>query len=48
MLVNLDDYITSNKYFKWKEALYLPSLKCYHSPSLQEIEAIKQTTLDPI
>jgi hypothetical protein len=45
MLVNLDDYITDSKYFKWKEALYLNTLKIYHSANAQEIENIKQTCL---
>lgn len=45
MLVNPDDYITTNKFFKWKEALYLNSLKCYHSPSAQEIDNIRETCL---
>lgn len=43
MLVNLDDYITSEKYFKWREALWLPSLKCYHSPSAIEVKNIFET-----
>lgn len=45
MLVNLSDYITENKYFKWSEALKLNSLDIYHSPSLEEIKNIKETCL---
>lgn len=40
MTVNLDAYITSNNFFKWKEALYLPSLSTYHDPSPEEIKNI--------
>lgn len=43
MLVKLDDYITPKKFFKWKEALYLPSWKVYHSPSQQEVQNIIDT-----
>ena len=45
MIVQLEDYITNNNYFKWKEALWLPSLKCYHSPSFEEVKNIKLTCL---
>jgi hypothetical protein len=45
MLVNLDDYITSSHFFKWREALLLPTWGIYHSPSAQEIENIKATCL---
>jgi hypothetical protein len=43
MIVKLDDYITPKKYFKWKEALYLNSIKTYHSPSQQEVDNIIET-----
>jgi hypothetical protein len=43
MLVKLDDHITSKKYFKWKEALLLPSWKIHHSPSQQEVNNIIET-----
>lgn len=45
MLVNLDDYITDSKYFKWKEALFLPTLKIHHCANTQEIQNIKETCL---
>lgn len=45
MLVPLEDYITNEKHFKWKEALWLPSLKCYHSPSKEEVANIKSLCL---
>lgn len=43
MLVNLEDYITTGNFFKWKEALFLPSLGCYHSPTQIEVSNIKAT-----
>lgn len=43
MTVNLDAYITSNNFFKWKEALWLPSLSTYHDPSPEEIKNITET-----
>ncbi len=45
MLVNLEDYITPNKYFKWKEALQLKSLNTYHSPTQKEVDNIISTCL---
>ena len=27
-------------FFKWKDALYLPSIKCYHKPSFEEQDNI--------
>lgn len=43
MLVKLDDYITSSKFFKWREALWLPSFKVHHEPSQQEVNNIIET-----
>jgi hypothetical protein len=43
MNVDLNAYITPNNYFKWSEALYLPSLKTYHDPSPEEIKNIIET-----
>lgn len=40
MKLNLNDLIPNSKYFKWKEALYLPSYKVYHEPSDAEIANI--------
>ena len=46
MLVKLEDYITPNKYFKWKEALQLKSLNTYHSPTQKEVDNIISTCLE--
>lgn len=43
MLIKLDEFITPNNHFKWKEALFLNSLNCYHSPSREEVENIIKT-----
>ncbi len=45
MLVNLDEYITVNKYFKWREALQLKSLNTFHSPNQKEVDNIISTCL---
>lgn len=45
MLVNIDDYITQNKHFKWSEALYLKQLNIYHSPTQEEVDNIIETCL---
>ncbi len=37
MKVDLNKYITAVCFFKWKEALYLPTIHAYHSPSDSEI-----------
>lgn len=42
MSVNLNDFITDKKYFKWSEALWLPSIKEYHIPSDKEVAKIKE------
>lgn len=42
MNINLNDFITDKKYFKWSEALWLPSIKEYHIPSDEEIANIKE------
>jgi hypothetical protein len=43
MKIDLESFITSNKFFKWKEALYLPSIKTYHIPSDKEVKNIVST-----
>ena len=43
MIVNLNEYITPKKFFKWKEALFLRSIKIYHSPSQEEVKNIIET-----
>ncbi len=40
--IDLESYITDKKYFKWKDALWLPSIKEYHKPSDIEIQKIKE------
>ena len=37
-MINLDDFVTDAQHFKWREVLYLPSWKIYHTPSDQEIQ----------
>ncbi len=45
MKIELSDYITEAKHFKWSEALLLPSLNTYHIPSDVEIANIKALCL---
>ncbi len=44
-MVDHNAYITPNNFFKWGEALWLPSLSTYHVPSEQEIKNITETCL---
>jgi hypothetical protein len=40
MPVNLEDFISGSKYFKWKEALWLPKVQAYAVPSVFQQENI--------
>ena len=39
-MVDLNSYITDKNFFKWSEALFLPSIQEYHTPSDTEIQNI--------
>lgn len=42
MKVDLDSPIGNSPYFKWREALWLPSIKEYHEPSPDEVQNIRE------
>ncbi len=50
MKIDLDSFIGDSKYFHWREALFLPSIKEYHQPSDEEIQNIRElcTRLDKV
>ena len=39
-MINLDDFVTDAQHFKWREVLYLPSWKIYHTPSDSALDRV--------
>lgn len=42
LFINLDSSIGNSKYFKWKEALWLPSMEAYAAPTEQQKRNIER------